>query len=328
MMAIPRWVHISILELFGLVLVRDVSAWGDVGHHIICAIAFQELQPQAHEAVQRLLQQDPDFSLFSKACTWPDHPRKRASEQFVNLPRAAERLGDTPYPVDNPCIATAIETDFVALSRAGATDAEKLTALKYPGHWVGDVHQPLHVSCKDDKGGNDFHEEGPCAENLHVVWDTCIIQRTLGTNVRRIAAVRRASVTAAQRTPWTSTSAKDWANESLAITTAEDVEYCVKTPTGCCYEEDNETYDLDEVKKVVTVDEAYMARHLPTITQRLTQAGVRLGALLNRALGGHSLRTWERIVARRALQKQRVTAMPGFWGLSDARPQTGGAHPY
>jgi len=39
------------------------------------------------------------------------------------------------------------------------------------------------------------------------------------------------------------------------------------------------------VKKVVTVDDAYMTRHLPTITQRLTQAGIRLGALLNRALG-------------------------------------------
>ena len=38
--------------------------------------------------------------------------------------------------------------------------------------------------------------------------------------------------------------------------------------------------------QVVTVDEAYLARHLPTITQRLTQAGVRLGALLTQALGG------------------------------------------
>ena len=92
-------------------------------------------------------------------------------------------------------------------------------------------------------------------------------------------------MTADQRTQWTSTSATAWANESFAITTAEDVEYCVKTTTDCRYEADNETYDPDEVKKIVTVDEAYMARHLPTIKQRFTQAGVRLGALLNRALG-------------------------------------------
>jgi len=38
--------------------------------------------------------------------------------------------------------------------------------------------------------------------------------------------------------------------------------------------------------KVVTVDEAYLTKHLPTVRQRLTQAGIRLGTLLNRALGG------------------------------------------
>jgi S1/P1 Nuclease len=286
MRVVYLWVALGCVVLLGALLARDVYAWGDTGHHIICEIAFQELNPQAREAVQRLMQQDPDFSLLSKACTWPDHPRKRASEHFVNLPRAATRLGDQPCPVDAPCVVTAIEADLAALTRAGATDAEKLTALKFLGHWVGDVHQPLHVSFKDDKGGNDIHEEGPCADNLHAVWDTCIIQRKLGTNIRRIAAELRAPVTADQRTQWTSTSATDWANESFAITTAEDVEYCVQTATGCLYEEGNETHDADEDKKVVTVDDAYMARHLPTIKQRLTQAGVRLGALLNRALGG------------------------------------------
>jgi hypothetical protein len=44
--------------------------------------------------------------------------------------------------------------------------------------------------------------------------------------------------------------------------------------------------DPDEERKVVTVNEAYMDMHLPTITQRLTQAGIRLGHLVNRALGG------------------------------------------
>jgi hypothetical protein len=60
----------------------------------------------------------------------------------------------------------------------------------------------------------------------------------------------------------------------------------VKTESGCWYEADNKALDLDEEKKAVTVDEAYMDAHLPTITQRLAQAGIRLGHLLNRALGG------------------------------------------
>jgi nuclease S1 len=286
MRVVQHAVALGCVVLLSALLARDVEAWGDMGHAIICEIAFQELHPHAREAVQRLIQQDPDYTLFSKACSWPDHPRQRAGEHFVNLPRSATGLGDNPCPVDAPCVVTAIAADFAALTQAGATDAEKLTALKFLGHWVGDVHQPLHVSFKDDKGGNDIHEEGPCADNLHAVWDTCIIQRKLGTNVRRIATTLREPVTAEQRTQWTSTSATDWANESFVITVSEDVEYCVTTATGCLYEEDNEVYDADEDQKVVTVDEAYMTRHLPTITQRLTQAGIRLGALLNQALGG------------------------------------------
>src|SRR2546423_5413857 len=126
MRAVYYWVALGFVVLLSALLARDVDAWGDLGHSIMCEIAFQELNPQAREAVLRLIRQDPDFTLFSKACTWPDHPRKRASEHFVNLPRTATRLGDQPCPVDTPCVVTAIETEFAALTRAGATDTEKL----------------------------------------------------------------------------------------------------------------------------------------------------------------------------------------------------------
>ena len=286
MRAIGPWASISMVMLLGLFAAQNAYPWGDTGHEIICEIAFQELTPQARTQVKQLLQQDPDFMLFSKACTWPDHPRKRAGEHFVNLPRAATQIGDDPCPLDDKCVVTAIEADLTILSQANAPAPDRLAALKFLGHWVGDVHQPLHVSFKDDRGGNAILEQGPCANDLHAVWDTCILERTLGKDIRYIAAELRARVTDAERTAWTSTGAKDWANESFAITTAAAVRYCVKTDSGCWYEEDNETLDPDEERKVVTVNEAYMDMHLPTITQRLTQAGIRLGHLVNRALGG------------------------------------------
>jgi hypothetical protein len=93
-------------------------------------------------------------------------------------------------------------------------------------------------------------------------------------------------VTAAERAAWTDTGAKAWANESLLITTAETVRYGVRTETGGWDEADHEVLDLDEAKTVVTVDEASLDTHLPLVTRRLTQAGIRLGHLLNRALGG------------------------------------------
>ena len=56
----------------------------------------------------------------------------------------------------------------------------------------------------------------------------------------------------------------------------------MQTASGYWYEAANGTLDPDEARKVVTVDDAYLERHLPTVTQRLTQAGIRLGHLVNR----------------------------------------------
>ena len=37
-----------------------------------------------------------------------------------------------------------------------ATNDDKAFYLKLLIHFVGDLHQPIHVSLEEDKGGNDF----------------------------------------------------------------------------------------------------------------------------------------------------------------------------
>ena len=60
------------------VATSPVWAWGDLGHKIICQTAFQELNDKARNEVIRLIALDDTFKSFADACTWPDHPRKRA----------------------------------------------------------------------------------------------------------------------------------------------------------------------------------------------------------------------------------------------------------
>ncbi len=143
----------------------------------------------------------------------------------------------------------------------------------------------MHVSFKDDRGGNRIKEAGPCSRNLHAVRDGCIIETKLGTDIRSIATELRGAVTPADRTQWNSTGPKTWANESFKITTSETIGYCVKKDGACWYAADYKELDRNERRRVVVVDEAYVERQLPTIKERLTQAGVRLGHLLNHALG-------------------------------------------
>jgi len=136
-------------------------AWGDLGHKIVCQIAFQELNDKARAEVIRLIALDEKFDSFTDACTWPDHPRQRAEEHFINVPRTLQTIATAQCQGASTCLFTAIVTDREVL-RTSTDDAAKLASLKFLGHWVGDIHQPLHVSFADDRGGNFIRESGPC----------------------------------------------------------------------------------------------------------------------------------------------------------------------
>ncbi len=62
-------------------------AWGDTGHKVVCEIAMRLAAPNTRAEILRLIQTDRESASFSDACTWPDHPRKRPEEHFVNLAR-------------------------------------------------------------------------------------------------------------------------------------------------------------------------------------------------------------------------------------------------
>jgi hypothetical protein len=132
---------------------HEAWAWGDEGHKVICEMAMRLAKSKTQAEVRRLIATDTEFKTFADACTWPDHPRKRAAEHFVNLARDSSGLtsdGDL-CPLAQECVLSAIQVELVYLSSGSPDDEAKLAALKFLGHWVGDVHQPRYLSC--DEGG-------------------------------------------------------------------------------------------------------------------------------------------------------------------------------
>ena len=255
-----------------------VLGWSDVGHRIICEIAFQEMEPTARERVKAMIRQDPEFDTFAESCSWPDRPRRRAVEHYVNLPRDAEGFAKDPCPVADKCVVSAIEKDLAVLSSPGAREQEKLEALKYLGHWVGDVHQPrpwrqqhrgirrsLQLGSACGLGRLPHRERCPGG---------CVRCRDLLDDV-----------TDEDRATWRASTPTDWANESFAISVSPEVRYCVRTEAGCSYEADNERLDDGEPERTVVVDQSYIETHRLTVRDQLVRAGVRLGGLLNRVLG-------------------------------------------
>jgi hypothetical protein len=253
------------------------------GHRIVCQIAFDELTPVAKTEVNRLLALDPDFDNFAESCLFAEVPnRLRWLDHQINLPRSTQAITTADCPLAESCVIPAVQSDFRVLQDAESTDDEKLLAMKLLGHWVGDIHQPLHVSFQDDKGGNSNNVNIPDA-NLHGVWDYVIISHNLGADYLKIATELRESIADEQRIAWKHDSPIEWANESFQITIAPSVNYCVQKQGACWYTSDNMMLDKGEPRRDITITDDYLEMHAAIVSQRLQQAAIRLAALLNLA---------------------------------------------
>jgi hypothetical protein len=263
-------VPIALLGFIG-----NAWAWGDEGHKIVCEIAMRLALPNTRAEIRRLIKGDEEFDFFRDSCTWPDHPRKRAPDHFINLPRDSQGLTANTCPGNGECVLRAIQTDFAVLKSDDASDDERLASLKFLGHWVGDIHQPLHVSFEDDRGGNEITVSGECNGKLHAAWDTCLVQIGVGESVVAAANDLVKSITPAKREKWVHAELFEWANESFAIAEGAKAKYCVRQGNSC---------DAPPSGSV-RIDERYVDANVPLIREQLQKAGVRLAHLLDEALG-------------------------------------------
>ncbi|WP_457443767.1 S1/P1 nuclease [Roseateles sp. P5_E4] len=170
-----------LILLCGLTAPLSASAWGADGHRLIAELAESQLSPAATAEVGRLLKQEPGATMASVS-TWADEKRSGSTAplHYVNLPEDDcnySRQRDCP---DGRCVVEAIKAK-VAILKSHASETERLIALKYVIHLVGDIHQPLHVGLASDKGGNLFQVRmGRRGSNLHAVWDAELIKRRPG----------------------------------------------------------------------------------------------------------------------------------------------------
>jgi S1/P1 Nuclease len=266
------------------------SAWGQGGHYTVCELGYLNLTPAAKAEVDRLVTLDGRFASFTETCTFPDSPVARASEHYANYRRTDRRISGPGCPGGRPCVLGAIDSDLAILRSPGSTDPQKATAILFIGHWFGDLHQPLHISFADDRGGNSIKESGPCSGSLHSVWDTCVIERRIfapGTDrvarARAAAAALNAGITAGQRRNWVRSKPWQWAGESYKITLAAPTGYCVRKAGACWYSATKREFATGDPQRTVTVDDAYLDRAKPIVATRLKRAGIRLAHELNRS---------------------------------------------
>ena len=260
--------------------------WGETGHRVVCQIAYDELTQVARTEVDRLIALDPDYDSFNESCLFADGPpRQRTEDHYLNVPRSSVAITTSACPLAETCLFPAIENDTNTLAYKNNSDADRLFALKLLSHWLGDIHQPVHVSFQDDQGANKIDQKGDETNGtLHSAWDTDIIKQQLGSEFFQIAAELRAEVTDQDRSRWSFDSPVEWANESYQITISPAANYCTQKQGACWYGPDNMILNQGEPERDVAITDYYTATHSRTVKLRLKQAGIRLGALLNRTL--------------------------------------------
>jgi S1/P1 Nuclease len=284
----------AIALALGASMPQPALSWGDEGHEIVAQIAQAFLEPDVRAKVTGLLATDTDsltaHDIASEA-TWADKYRdvnrngsreKTHQWHFVDIEISHPDLGGAcfghpPIPAgtvasDGPsqdCVVDKVEEFTAELSDPATDPEERVVALKFLLHFVGDLHQPLHASDDSDRGGNDKRVTAPGfkAGNLHHFWDTEFVDQ-LGTDARSIASDLIGHISKAQQQDWSRGTPADWAQEAFQIARVDAYGQLPEPNTHHSYR----------------LTDDYVSMATQDVALQLSKAGVRLALILNNAL--------------------------------------------
>jgi hypothetical protein len=263
--------HIRYFEkVLGLVMIlvlngpAHVAAWGMDAHRVVGMIADRYLTP----GVQNKIQQDFNITSLADVANWADRVRYKRSQgrwHYANIQEGERhyvRERDCPL---GECVVEKVRYFSSVLAGAASSRKGRIESLKYLVHFVGDIHQPLHLGNKKDRGGNKIRVifKGE-KTNLHALWDSGLVHVADGENLLQYARRLTRRILPEDRLLWSRSGAVDWANESRRQ--ALDL-----------------SYD-PQVKITGVLTKEYVRKARETIELRLTQAGVRLAHLFNTLL--------------------------------------------
>ena len=284
--------HRILAVLLPLAAPSSAGAWGYEGHRIVALVARSYVAPSTRAKVDALLSMDPDLLTghdMASEATWADvyrsHGHRETSEwHFVDQELDGSADLDTAcygHPASavpassgpgQSCVVDRVRAFEAELAAPGTSLAERVLALKYLLHLVGDLHQPLHASDNHDRGGNCVLVSlgGSRAVSLHSYWDTVVVEG-LDRDPARLAATLRTRIRPAQASAWRQGDAATWAQEAFRLSRV--AVYVVGSTPGCRSD-----------AAALPLPPGYEERAAAAAALQLARAGVRLAAVLDRAL--------------------------------------------
>src|ERR1039458_6564043 len=153
--------------------------WGPEGHDLVARLAAAHLTPAAAVRVAEILGSGTTMQAIS---SWPDQIRRERAAtgpwHYIDIPIDKPHLDMARDCPKGDCVIAKIEDFEKVLADPATAPEQRKEALMFIVHFVGDMHQPLHCSDNQDKGGNDVKTEFAGRNgNLHSVWDGVLLGR-------------------------------------------------------------------------------------------------------------------------------------------------------
>ncbi len=278
----------ALAALIAFALPRPAAAYWEYGHETVAAVAWAEMSPLSRRQVAALLRQGrlldtPECPVrtLEQASVWADCIKPLGDRfayafswhyQNVNVCEPFDLKGACK---DGHCVSAQIERQARLLADPTVPTRERLMALAFLTHFVGDLHQPMHAGDHADLGGNRVAANyGYVAgrTNLHSIWDGYLAERAISTPPGGSAGLL-AGLAPEEKARLAGGTVEEWSREMWAQ--ARDLAYktlvgdpCGKEPAG------RPTLREEQVRALI-----------PEVRRDVVTGGLRLARLIDDALG-------------------------------------------
>jgi hypothetical protein len=264
------------------------QAYWEYGHESVARIAWLQMHPGTRAKVAALLRQGRlletpqcPVATIEQASVWADCI-KPLGDRFSYAYSWHYQNVDVCKPFDlkaackdGNCVSAQIERAARLVADRKVPVRERLTALAFLVHFVGDLHQPMHAGDHGDLGGNrvaaNYGVIGGRA-NLHGIWDGWLAERAISTPPGGAAAIL-GRVSSAERNRIAAGTVEDWSREMWEKSGSEAYRSLVGDPCAAG-PADRPTLDEAEVRALI-----------PLVRENVLNGGIRLARLLDDALG-------------------------------------------
>lgn len=239
-----------------LFMSSHLLGWGNTGHRIVGKVAEDFLTEKAKQNIIKLIGHH-DLAMVSN---WADEIKSDPNWRHANDWHYATIPDGEDYKPGKHRgkIIEKVQEFSEVLLEHKSLKLEKQNALKFLIHFIGDIHQPLHIGNGNDRGGNSvkvkwFNEP----TNLHTVWDSKMID-SQNLSYTEYANFLLTGIDEAHL--------DKWKRDEVLIYSHESRDY-----RNQCYdfEGDNLSYN-------------YIFKNKSLLEKRLLQGGLRLAGTLNR----------------------------------------------